>query len=145
MKLARTKDAIAVCVAADEMLGGADSAESLISRTRVLLLQAKVYTRAGQAEEYAKCLVDANALQSRVLARLRGEAGDLAREQRKVAAYPQFTYFTSTKVQTLTAERHRWLRTSAPSLPSTTSTGSGKPRRLRCMARRSGMAYADVC
>ena len=86
MKLARTKDAIAVCVAADEMLGGGDSAESLISRTRVLLLQAKVYTRAGQAEEYAKCLVDANALQSRVLARLRGEAGDLAREQRKVAA-----------------------------------------------------------
>lgn len=85
MKLSRTDDAIAACGAAEDMLGDNDSIENLMSRTRVLQLKAKIYKRAGSGDEYAQCLVNANAMQSRILGRLRGEAAELGREK-KVAA-----------------------------------------------------------
>ena len=39
------------------MLGSSDSLESLISRTRVLQLKAKVYKREGNGDRYAKVCV----------------------------------------------------------------------------------------
>ena len=57
MKLSRTHDAIAVCGAAEDVLGDSDSVEILMSRTRVLQLKAKIHKRAGSGDEYAQCLV----------------------------------------------------------------------------------------
>jgi len=46
-----------VCDNSNDMLGSSDSLESLISRTRVLQLKAKVYKREGNGDRYAKVCV----------------------------------------------------------------------------------------
>jgi tetratricopeptide repeat protein 21B len=86
MKLQRYDAAIATCAKATEELGDSESIETMMSRTKLLLLQAQVYKRAGNGESYAKCLSDANEMQGMIVARLRGDSADLGKAQRRLAA-----------------------------------------------------------
>ena len=83
-KLGRKDEALTVCDDALETLGDTDSVEALISQTKLLLLKAKVLKAAQSSEDYAKVLVLAKEVQSKIVARLRGDA--TAPQQRKVAA-----------------------------------------------------------
>jgi hypothetical protein len=82
----RSEDAVGVIEGALGQLEGREGIEALTSRSKLMLLQAQVYKRAGETEQYAKALLAARDNHATILARLRGEAAELVRQQRGVAA-----------------------------------------------------------
>ncbi|KAJ1480809.1 hypothetical protein T484DRAFT_1668725 [Baffinella frigidus] len=86
MKLGRFPDAISVIDAALDQLKTQEGLEMLTSRSKLILLQAQVHKRAGAVDQYTKSLLSARDNHTTILARVRGEAAEMVKQQRKVAA-----------------------------------------------------------
>ena len=95
MKLGRYEEAITVCNDCNDMLGSADSLESLMSRTRVLQLKAKVFKREGNGDSYAKVCV---CVRARERERERERARARARERERAREIPPGVSLTSGKL-----------------------------------------------
>jgi tetratricopeptide (TPR) repeat protein len=86
--MGRAEKALAALQGVYKEAGEAETLEALMLRGRALRIEARVHQRAEPTDptNYIDALNQARAVQDRLLGRLRGEAADLVRQQRQVAA-----------------------------------------------------------
>ena len=86
--MGRADKALAALEGVYREAGEAETLEALMLRGKALRIEARVHQRADPADptNYLDALNRARAVQDRLLGRLRGEAADLVKQQRQVAA-----------------------------------------------------------